>query len=104
VASDVGMAISTVTLAVLLHRCRLVHIQGLEYGELGRALVAALLGYGAVVWLLPTLHLARGHRGDFVAIGVGTLVWAAVCGGVLVGTGSRLVRAQGSGIREGNRG
>jgi putative peptidoglycan lipid II flippase len=96
VASDIGMAISTVTLAVLLHRCRLVHIQGLEYGELGRALVAAVVGYGAVRWVLPMLHLARGHAGDFVAVGVGTVVWAAVSGGVLVATGSRLLKGRGN--------
>ena len=41
VASDIGMAISTITLAVLLHKYRLVHVQGLEYAELGRALLAA---------------------------------------------------------------
>jgi putative peptidoglycan lipid II flippase len=96
VASDIGMAISTVTLAVLLHRCRLVHIQGLEYGELGRALVAAVVGYGAVRWVLPMLHLTRGHAGDFVAVGVGTVVWAAVSGGVLVATGSRLLKGRGN--------
>lgn len=92
VASDIGMAVSTVTLAVLLHRYRLVHIQGLEYGELGRALLASLLGYGAVVECLRALALKRGHAGDILAIAAGSLVWAAVCGAVLVGTGSKLPR------------
>jgi putative peptidoglycan lipid II flippase len=92
VASDIGMAVSTVTLAVLLHRYRLVHIQGLEYGELGRALLASLLGYEAVVECLRALALKRGHAGDILAIAAGSLVWAAVCGAVLVGTGSKLPR------------
>jgi putative peptidoglycan lipid II flippase len=90
VASDIGMAISVVTLAVLLHRHRLVHIQGLEYGELGRALLASVLAYGGVVWVVRVMRLQRGHQGDVIAIAAGTLVWAAVCAGVLIVTGSRL--------------
>ncbi len=90
VASDIGMAISTVTLAVLLHKYRLVHIQGLEYPELGRALLAALLGYAGVVFCLQRMHLARDHEGDFIAIAMGTVVWAVISGGVLVVTGSKL--------------
>lgn len=92
VASDIGMAISTVTLAVLLHKYRLVHVQGLEYGELGRALLAAVLAYGAVVLCLRMMSLQRGHEGDVVAIAAGSVVWAAICGGVLVATGSKLPR------------
>ena len=92
VASDVGMAISTVTLALLLHKYKLVHIQGLEYAELGRALLAAVLGYAGVVWCLRWMSLRGGHEEDFLAIAVGSLVWAVICGGVLVGTGSKLPR------------
>ncbi len=90
IASDIGMAISVVTLAILLHRYRLVHIQGLEYGELGKALVASILSYAGVAACLRTLNLSRGHRADFIAITVGTIVWAAVGGGVLVATRSKL--------------
>jgi putative peptidoglycan lipid II flippase len=92
VASDLGMILSVGTLAVLLHRYRLVHIQGLEYGELGRALVAALVSYVAVAACLRWLQLGRGYRGDVIAIVVGTIVWAALSGGVLVGLGSKLPR------------
>jgi putative peptidoglycan lipid II flippase len=90
VASDLGMVLSVGTLAVLLHRYRLVHIQGLEYGELGRALAAALVSYGGVAICLRWLHLGRGYRGDVIAIGVGTMVWAVLGGGVLLGLGSKL--------------
>jgi len=92
IASDIGMAISTVTLAVLLHKYRLVHIQGIEYAELCRALLASVLAYGAVDLCLNRLHPAKGHAGDVVAIAAGTVVWAGVCGGVLVATGSKLPR------------
>ena len=90
VASDIGMAISTVTLAVLLHRYRLVHIQGLEVGELGRSVIAAVLSYACVVFLLRQMHLPSGHEADFVKIAAGTLVWFAICAGVLLATGSKL--------------
>jgi putative peptidoglycan lipid II flippase len=88
VASDLGMVLSVGTLAVLLHRYRLVHIQGLEYGELG----AALVSYVGVAVCLRWLNLARGYRGDMIAIVVGTVVWAALSGGILVGLGSKLPR------------
>lgn len=90
IASDIGMAISTITLAVLLHKYRLVHIQGLEYGELARALLASLLSYGGIAICLQTLHLAKGHQADFISIAVGTLVWLGISGAVLVATGSKL--------------
>jgi putative peptidoglycan lipid II flippase len=90
VASDVGMVLSTVTLAVLLHRYRLVNLGGLEYGELGRALLAAVLGFAGTAWCVGRLHLPRGHRGDWISIAVGTMVWAGICWVVLLGTGSKL--------------
>ena len=92
IASDIGMAISTVTLALLLHKYRLVHIQGLEYGEIARALLAALLSFGTVTFCLRTLHFASGHRGDTFAIATGTLTWAVIAGGTLAASGSRLPR------------
>jgi putative peptidoglycan lipid II flippase len=92
IASDLGMVLSVATLAVLLHRYRLVDIQGLEFGELGRALAAAVVSYAGIAVCLRWLHLGRGYRGDLIAIAVGTVMWAAVSGGVLVGTGSKLPR------------
>ena len=91
-ASGLGMTLSMLTLAMLLHKFRLVHIQGLEYAELGRALVAALASYVGVAACLRWLQLGRGYRGDVIAIAVGTIVWAALSGGVLVGLGSKLPR------------
>ena len=92
VASDIGMGLSVLSLAVLLHKYRLVHIQGLEYGELGKALLAAVLGFLTTVWCVRLMSLPHGHKGDLIAIVVGTIVWAAVCGGILVGMRSKLPR------------
>jgi putative peptidoglycan lipid II flippase len=90
VASDVGMILSTATLAVLLHRYGLVKLQGLEYGELARALLAALVAFAGTAWCVRLLHLPRGHRGDFISLAAGTAVWGILSGAVLVGTGSTL--------------
>ena len=92
VASDVGMVLSVGTLAYLLHRYRLVSLAGLEFGELGRSLLAAGVSFAGTAWCVRTLHVGRGHRQDLIAIVVGTLVWTTLCGAVLVGTGSKLPR------------
>ena len=50
-ASDVGIALQTLTIAVLLHQRRMVSLASLDYAEMGRCLLAALAG-GATAWLL----------------------------------------------------
>jgi putative peptidoglycan lipid II flippase len=92
IASGLGMALSMVTLAVLLHKYRLVHIQGLDFAELGRALVASLASYLGIVMCLRWLHLGRGYRDDLIAIVVGSVVWVGLGGGVLLAMGSKLPR------------
>jgi putative peptidoglycan lipid II flippase len=93
-ASDVGMLLSVATLALLLHRYRLVNLGGLEFAELGRSLLAAVVSFTGTAWFVRwiqvQLHLGRGHRADMILLAAGTLVWAALCGAVLVGTGSKL--------------
>jgi putative peptidoglycan lipid II flippase len=91
-ASDIGMALSVGTLAVLLHKYKLVNLSGLEFGELARALLAAVIGFGGTSWCVRWMNLPRGHRGDFISIAVGTVVWGVLCGVVLMGTGSKLPR------------
>ena len=55
VASDVGIALQTVTIAVLLHNRRMVSLASLDYAELGRCLLAALAS-GAAVWVAILWH------------------------------------------------
>jgi len=92
IASGLGMALSMVTLAVLLHKYRLVHIQGLDFGELGRALVASVVSYVGIGMSLRGLHLGRGYRDDLIAIVVGSVLWVVLGGGVLFALGSKLPR------------
>ena len=43
VASDIGILFQTLVLALLLHRRGMVSLSGLEYGEMGRALLVSLI-------------------------------------------------------------
>lgn len=80
IASDIGIFVQTATLAILLHRKRLVSLMHLEYAELARALAAALIAFAAaysaaqaVIRTLPALH---GHKADLLIITAGSTAWA----------------------------
>jgi putative peptidoglycan lipid II flippase len=103
IASNLGIALQTATIAVLLHQRRMVSLASLDYAELGRCLLAALTS-GAAVWavawglggLLGNLNLSRlpaqvrwTDAGELLA---GTLVWVVVTKWVLERTGSALPR------------
>lgn len=90
VASDVGITLQTVTLALLLHRKRLVSLLHVEASEIGRAAVAALcaaVATGFVAYRFPAAHT---HTADAIVIAAGSLIWLLVSGGVLRLTGSSL--------------
>ena len=94
IASDIGIFVQTATLAILLHRKRLVSLAHLEYAELARALAAALLAFAAayasanaLVRALPNLH---GHKADLFLIGIGTTAWAIAAFLVLLALRSKL--------------
>jgi putative peptidoglycan lipid II flippase len=89
-ASDLGILAQTATLAFLLHRKRLVNLRHLEFGELGRALLAALVAVvatGAVVRIFPP---PSSHGGDLLVLAAGSAVWAVAVAGVLLLSGSKL--------------
>jgi putative peptidoglycan lipid II flippase len=102
-ASDVGIALQAMTLAVLLHRRHMVSLASLDYLEMGRCLLAGLLS-GSAVWIAvwsmrglfarlpgaPSLLSAR--LVDLAVLLVGTAVWLAVTKVVLEKSGSALPR------------
>jgi putative peptidoglycan lipid II flippase len=91
IASDIGIVIQTLTLALLLNRRKLVRLSGLELRELSGALLAAVIsftGAAAVVHLIPLRH---SHVRDLLIIAAATLVWAALCFATLHLTGSKLL-------------
>jgi putative peptidoglycan lipid II flippase len=89
-ASDIGILAQTASLAILLHKKRLVSLAHLEYPELARSLAAALVAYAltaALTHFLPPVHT---HPGDFAFIAAGSLTWALSAFVVLNLTGSKL--------------
>jgi putative peptidoglycan lipid II flippase len=92
IASDAGIVIQTITLAVLLHKRRLVSLAGLELPELARSLAAAIIGFAgayATARLLPVKH---SHTGDLIVIAAATFVWGMLTIITLQLTGSSLLR------------
>jgi putative peptidoglycan lipid II flippase len=102
-ASDIGITLQTVTIAVLLHQRHMVSLASLDYAELGRCLLAALLS-GAGVWMavraagfllvhLPGASLLHHTRWvDLFVLLAGTAVWLAITNVVLKKSGSALPR------------
>ena len=89
VASDLAILVQTVALAVLLHRRGMVPLQGLEFWELGRSLLAGIVSLG-VIYLLRRLVPAAGRIQDLLLVGAATAVWLLVAGLLLRITGSAL--------------
>jgi putative peptidoglycan lipid II flippase len=102
-ASDIGIALQTVTIAILLHQRRMVSLASLDYAEMGRCLLAALAA-GAAVWgLLIGVHALIGQAGvlrlplsartlDLAELVAGSALWALVAIFVLEKAGSALPR------------
>jgi putative peptidoglycan lipid II flippase len=103
IASDLGIALQTMVLAVLLHQRRMVSLASLDYEELGRCLLAALAS-GAGVWmaiwglgilfghLWGPFHPAQIRWTDFTLLAAGTALWVAIAKWILERTGSALPR------------
>lgn len=99
-ASDAGIALQAVTLAILLHQRRMVSLASLDYAEMGRCLLASVAGGGAVwvvfIWLLGRMaHYlpVTGRWMDFAVLVAGTALWVLVAKWVLEESGSALPRA-----------
>jgi putative peptidoglycan lipid II flippase len=98
-ASDAGIALQAVTLALLLHLRRMVSLASLDYVEMGRCLLAAAiggLGVGLLFgWLNGALHREiPGHLRwiDLAVLVAGSIIWIAIVKLVLEKTGSALPR------------
>ncbi len=110
IASDVGILAQTATLAILLHRKRLVSLGHLEFGELARALAAAIVAFAAttmaahflppisdalaatMVHSVPLISKYARYVCDMLTIAAASMVWLAASAGTLLATGSKLPR------------
>ena len=109
VASDIGIAVQTCALAVLLHQRRMVSLASLDFAEMGRCLLAAVTS-GAAVWAVFVLGLGRltaaagvaeNRWTNGVALLLGTAAWALMTKVVLETAGSALPRAMMKKLRQG---
>ena len=90
IASDIGIFVQTASLAILLHRKRLVSFSHLEYAELARALLAAVVAYAATAAAAHFLPPVSTHPRDVLTIAAASLAWAAAAALTLLATGSQL--------------
>jgi putative peptidoglycan lipid II flippase len=90
IASDVGILIQTVALAVLLHRRGMVSFRGLEYVELLRSVVAAGVGYAALVALRHFALHSTSRLYELAFLVLAACVWVGVSALVLNVIGSKL--------------
>ncbi len=103
-ASDLGIALQTLTIAVLLHRRRMVSLASLDFAEMGRCLLAGLAGGGVaglIAWRLPAfarrlpavaaLRHAR-YWTDAAILLVGVAGWTLAAKWTLEKSGSALPR------------
>ncbi len=89
-ASDIGIAVQTVVLALLLHSYKLVALRGLEFAEMARALLAAVAGGAGIFLLARWLPLSGTYSADMRLLACGSAAWFLLSGGVLQATGSAL--------------
>jgi putative peptidoglycan lipid II flippase len=90
IASDIGILVQTASLAILLHRKRLVSLAHLEFAELGRALLAALVAYAATAAAAHFLPPVSTHAKDCLTIALASFAWLAATALTLLATGSKL--------------
>lgn len=110
IASDAGIALQTLVLAILLHQRQMVSLASLDYAEMGRCLLAACTS-GAAVWLVflwsPAWaghalgwHMAKASRWrDLLVLVLGSLLWLAITKWVLERSGSALPRVAAKRLR-----
>jgi putative peptidoglycan lipid II flippase len=91
-ASNLAILIHTATLAVLLHRRRLVPLVGLDRPELARAALAAIISLAGTALILHFLPNAQTYRDDVLALAIGGCTWAILTATTLHLTGSRLLQ------------
>jgi putative peptidoglycan lipid II flippase len=99
VASNLGITLQTVTIALMLHQKHMVSLASLDYAELGRCLLAGLISgsvVGGAVWGLGRTHLPlpfhQGRAMDAAILVVGSLLWMIVTKWTLEKSGSALPR------------
>jgi putative peptidoglycan lipid II flippase len=77
VASDIGILMHTVTLAVLLQRANLVRLRGLPWLELSKAFATAVFAGAAAYGVSRSVHITGHGSTDLLAISLIGITWLA---------------------------
>ncbi len=89
-ASDIGIAVQASVFAWMLHRRGLAPLRGLDFAELGRSLLAAVVSGGVLAGLLLLLPARLSRLQELPVLLVSAAVWLGLCWAVLQITGSSL--------------
>ncbi|HZR28140.1 MAG TPA: murein biosynthesis integral membrane protein MurJ [Terriglobales bacterium] len=91
IASDLGIFAHTVTLAVLLHRKRLVSLDDMNWRELGKALLVSAMAGAASYFVGRAVNLNGSRMADIKALALVSLTWAGAAAAGLWITRSQLL-------------
>jgi putative peptidoglycan lipid II flippase len=75
-ASDVGIVANTLVLAILLNRRNLVPASGLNWAELGKDLMTAVVAGLLSVYVSRTIQIDGSRRADLAVLGLASITWA----------------------------
>jgi len=90
-ASNIAILCQTGTLAILAHRRSLVPLSGLDFPEITRSLLAALVSFAGIELLLHLIPHSQTQIANLITIVLGTLAWATLCVATLHLTGSKII-------------
>ncbi len=88
-ASDIGILMNTVALALLLHRTDLVRLRGLPWLELAKAFGTAMFAGGAAYAVSRFVPVTGRRTNDLLALAIIGVTWLAA-----VGTGLAITRSE----------
>jgi putative peptidoglycan lipid II flippase len=79
-ASDIGIGVNLLALALLLHRKKLVPLGGLRWRELGKAAITAVIAGGISFEVATIVPITPGHgsrAADLTQLALVSITWAA---------------------------
>jgi len=77
VASDLGITVQAIVIAVLLHLRGLVPLGGMNWRELGKATLVGAVSGAISYEVMRIVPLVGSRRADLLSLALGTLTWAA---------------------------
>jgi hypothetical protein len=77
IASDIGITANALAIALLLHVRGMVSLGGMNWKELGKAALIGVVSGGLSYEVTRIVALDGSRRADLLALGLGTLTWAA---------------------------